>query len=75
MNARVQELAAEAKANVTPGLPVNQWISEYNRIFAELIVRECIEVIDITHDSKKLMRPDPYQKIIWAIEEHFGIER
>ena len=73
MNARVQELAAEAKANVTPGLPVNQWISEYNRIFAELIVQECIEVIDMTHGSKKLMRPDPYQKIIWAIEEHFGV--
>lgn len=42
--------------------------------FAVLIVRECIEVIDMTHGSKKLMRPDPYQKIIWAIEEHFGVE-
>jgi hypothetical protein len=28
----------------------------------------------MTHGSKKLMRPDPYQKIIWAIEEHFGVE-
>jgi len=42
--------------------------------FAVLVVRECIEVIDMTHGSKKLMRPDPYQKIIWAIEEHFGVE-
>ena len=42
--------------------------------FAELIVRECIEVIDSTSDNTKLMRVDPYQKIIWAIEEHFGVE-
>ena len=42
--------------------------------FAELIVRECIEVIDNTSDNTKLMRVDPYQKIIWAIEEHFGVE-
>ena len=42
--------------------------------FAELIVGECIEVIDSTSDNTKLMRVDPYQKIIWAIEEHFGVE-
>lgn len=42
--------------------------------FAELIVRECIEVIDMTHGSKKLVRPDPYHRIVWAIEEHFGVE-
>lgn len=42
--------------------------------FVELIVRECIEVIDNTSDNTKLMRVDPYQKIIWAIEEHFGVE-
>ena len=42
--------------------------------FAELIVRECIEVIDMTHGSKKLVRPDPYQRTVWAIEEHFGVE-
>jgi hypothetical protein len=42
--------------------------------FAELIVKECIEVIDSTSDNTKLMRVEPYQKIIWAIEEHFGVE-
>ena len=42
--------------------------------FAELIVRECMEVIDNTSDNTKLMRVDPYQKIIWAIETHFGVE-
>ena len=42
--------------------------------FAELIVGECIEVIDSTSDNIKLMRVDPYQKIIWAIEQHFGVE-
>jgi hypothetical protein len=80
MNQRIRELAELAKGFVD----LNQHIGgtngcmvyTYNGLekFAELIVRECIEVIDMTHGSKKLMRPDPYQKIIWAIEEHFGVE-
>ena len=70
MNERIRELAHEA------GLPTYnpEGIPTKLEKFAELIVRECIEVIDMTHGSKKLMRPDPYQKIIWAIEEHFGVE-
>jgi hypothetical protein len=47
---------------------------DFQEKFAELIVRECIEVIDTTSDNTKLMWVDPYQKIIWAIEQHFGVE-
>ena len=70
MNERIQELAHEA------GLPTYnpEGIPTKLEKFAELIVRECIEVIDNTSDNTKLMRVDPYQKIIWAIEEHFGVE-
>jgi hypothetical protein len=72
MNERIKLLAEQAQI----------WIADYNgqrweidpEKFAELIVRECIEVIDNTSDNTKLMRVDPYQKIIWAIEEHFGVE-
>ena len=49
-------------------------VEEHIEKFAELIVQECIEVIDSTSDNTKLMRVEPYQKIIWAIEEHFGVE-
>jgi 2-hydroxy-3-keto-5-methylthiopentenyl-1-phosphate phosphatase len=68
MNQRIKELEQQAMV-FRAGMKMLD-----TEKFAELIVRECIEVIDMTHGSKKLMRPDPYQKIIWAIEEHFGVE-
>ena len=73
MNERIKELSKKAVdyANVCES---EAWDGAYERKFAELIVRECIEVIDNTSDNTKLMRVDPYQKIIWAIEEHFGVE-
>jgi hypothetical protein len=49
MNQRIQELAEQAKASVPAGLLVNEWIDEYNRIFAELIVQECANLY--THDD------------------------
>ena len=82
MNERIRELAEQAwvyQVRVLNELDGSRTYTEKEKVFdkekfAELIVRECIEVIDMTHGSKKLMRPDPYQKIIWAIEEHFGVE-
>ena len=70
MNERIRELAHKA------GLPTYNpdGIPTKLEKFAQLIVRECMEVIDNTSDNTKLMRVDPYQKIIWAIEEHFGVE-
>ena len=72
MNERIRELATEVGISV-------EYLTNTKQIvliekFAELIVKECIEVIDNTSDNTKLMRVDPYQKIIWAIEEHFGVE-
>ena len=46
MNERIKELAEKAKASVPAGLLVNEWIDEYNRIFAELIVQDCIDICD-----------------------------
>lgn len=45
MTERIQELAAQAKASVAAGLAVEDWIAEYNKIFAELIVQECAQTI------------------------------
>ncbi len=42
-------------------------------VFAESLISECIDVIDGVHGSKKLMRPELYQNIVWAIEEYFGM--
>lgn len=45
MNTRIQELAEQAKNQVPKGiLAPDLWIQEYNRIFAELIIKETIQV-------------------------------
>jgi hypothetical protein len=41
MHPKIKLLAEQAKASVPAGLLVNEWIDEYNRIFAELIIEEC----------------------------------
>ena len=49
MNERIKQFAEQAKTSVPAGLPVNEWIDEYNRIFAKLIVQECANLY--THDD------------------------
>lgn len=43
-------------------------------LYAALVIKECIDIIDAIHGSKKLLRPDPYQQIVDGIQEHFGVE-
>ena len=48
--------------------------------FAELIVRECLDIVDKVYDeqtgmaAKMCRRATPYQEIINGLEEHFGVE-
>jgi hypothetical protein len=65
MTGRIQELAAQAKTSVPVGLVVDEWIEAYNRIFAELIVQECVDITD-----KETMD----DTVGYAILEHFGIK-
>lgn len=79
MNEQIRKLRNEAENWVADNFSADElgpyvWWEKEEQKFAELIVRECIEVIDSTSDNTKLMRVEPYQKIIWAIEEHFGVE-
>ena len=49
-------------------------------LFAELIIRECMDIVDKVYDEqtgmlvKMCRRATPYQEIINEIEEHFGVE-
>ena len=62
----IQRLADRAKNAVPKGiLTPDKWIEEYNKIFAELIVRECMDVV-----SKKCASPTAY----YALCDHFGVE-
>ena len=45
MNDRIQELADQAKLSIPVGMyEPDAWIREYNRKFAELIVKETLQV-------------------------------
>ncbi len=43
-------------------------------LYAALVIKECIDVIDATHGSMKLLRREPYQQIVDNIQAHFGVE-
>ena len=69
MHPRIKELAEQAKASVPAGLFVNEWIDEYNRIFAELIVQECALVANEIVEE--------YEGVNYGVgrilKNHFGI--
>ena len=85
MNERIKQFAEQAKTSVPAGLPVNEWIAEYNRIFAELIVQECANLYthdDVTAPVGQSAYGEAYQDG-WiegakayreTILEHFGVE-
>jgi hypothetical protein len=41
VNERIQQFAEQARTSVPAGLDTAEWIAEYNRIFAQLIINEC----------------------------------
>lgn len=65
MNERIRELAREA------GFYANPDIEKFQK-FAELIVRECVTMLEQHHPFTK--DPEAYLYAISLIEEHFGVE-
>ena len=65
MTTNIQHLADQAKKSIPHGIhSPDKWIEEYNKKFAELIVRECMSVV-----SRKCASPTAYE----ALAEHFGV--
>ena len=64
----IQRLADRAKNSVPKGiLTPDKWIEEYNKIFAELIVRECCDIfVDL--------RTRPADLAVKDVKKHFGVE-
>jgi hypothetical protein len=82
MNERILKLSKEAgsvaDATYAKG-PDAIWLREYNKKFAELIVRECAEVAQdfVTVENNKLVEHvhiSPWQ-LQDKIKEHFGVEQ
>lgn len=44
---RIQQLAEQAKSSIPRGqLSVPDWIEAYNQKFAELLIQDCMDVVD-----------------------------
>ena len=75
MNERIKELALQAMTYVTHNPKANKLNSGdmFDEKFAELIVRECI---DIAQDRANFpgFPPNDVNDIIDEIREHFGVE-
>ena len=81
MNERIQVLGVAA------GLLVEEWdgfnrrqLNPAEQKFAELIIRDCIDTVDMVYDEKTGMghklgaRSEPYRDIVDAIEDRFGVD-
>lgn len=72
MNERIRELAEQAEnyaaeQNDKYGVSYKK---EYNQKFAELIVRECLFIIDDERKSDMVNRTELWKQI----KQHFGVE-
>ena len=69
----IDELATKARTSVPDGLVVDEWVAMYNKIFAELILKECLNLC-----YNRGMNDSLYEGQLKAaeyIENHFGIEK
>jgi 2,4-dienoyl-CoA reductase-like NADH-dependent reductase (Old Yellow Enzyme family) len=67
MNERIQELLIDAHKQTNGGI-YNGHLSEWTEKFAELIVRECIDIV--AAGGEFASRP----KLVEKLQEHFGVE-
>ena len=78
MNERLKELELEAAyGNIDPNGPFTaEEFNQFTAKFAELIVRECLDIV-ANADMSELEGPDPEDVLYVAckqIKEHFGVE-
>lgn len=65
----LKTLSDQARQQVPAGLEVEQWIEQYNKLFAELVVQECCAVVD-QHEPLNTWT----KRYSTLIREHFGVE-
>jgi hypothetical protein len=79
MSGKIKAIAEQAKKSVPQGiLTPDKWIEEYNRIFAELIVKECLTQVNASHPleerSEWSQNSFAEETIKRKIKQHFGIK-
>ena len=76
MNERIKQLAEQARLHaqtVNADLDPKGWMDEYHKKFAELIVRECLDIVN--RHEYSYHEADPLWETAQLIKEHFGVER
>lgn len=58
----IEDLAAKARVSVPEGLVVDEWVAEYNKIFAGLVAKE---ILTYTSDGD-------IDFLVYMIKENFG---
>ena len=79
MNERIRELAEQASHQSPDGYPVTiPYSKDFAEKFAELIVKECIERVELQAnefgDAMRLERASAAWEISQDLREHFGVE-
>ena len=78
MNERIQEFAKLAQARAEWMTPQGlEWFDNFKQQFAELIVRECRDVVAKTRDQAiehGWNLDEVMSTVMYDIEEHFGVE-
>lgn len=76
MNKRIRELIAQAREPLhNKNLPFNQGLMEYSEKFAELIVRECMMLVEGFEITQEVALDEYVDYEASAVlKEHFGVE-
>ena len=76
MNERIKELVKQAAdyANTYSDAGADVWFEIYNKKFAELIVKECIDWIDGSPTTEEGSLILSKHFIIANLKHHFGVE-
>ena len=72
MNERIQELLVEAHRQTKGGIYKGH-LSEWSEKFAELIIRECIQVAAKQRNPSNL-NYKPSERFVQDLKLHFGVE-
>lgn len=80
MNPRIRELAEQAGINIDSfqfsGTPIKHIVGESSlENFAELIVRECCEVLEQTEDALDRQKWPTPRGCVEYIKDHFEVEQ
>jgi hypothetical protein len=90
MTKQIQDLAAQAKESVPKGiLSVEDWVTQYNVLFAELLIKECVECCGSQADRKTIRKrfglpvesnvkyegPEPHGSITSQYERQYNLPK